>query len=102
MTGTIDVSQDVPGCVGGIRERPPVDIGGGIREGEREVVVVGTCGAGRHGVDRKCNGCGGARAQGCSFIICRSESQRLKSLNRHIPPRAAKKQRRFCTPFFHG
>lgn len=33
MTRTIDVSQDVPGCVGGIRERPPVDIGGGIRGG---------------------------------------------------------------------
>jgi len=27
---------------------------------------------GRHRVGRKCNGCGGARAQGCSFIICRS------------------------------
>lgn len=33
MTGTIDVSQDVPGCVGGIRERPPVDIEGGIQGG---------------------------------------------------------------------
>lgn len=45
MTRTIDVSQDVPGCVGGIRKRPPVDIGGGIRG----VAVVGTCGAGGTG-----------------------------------------------------
>lgn len=47
MTRTIDVSQDVPGCVdGGIRERPPVDIGGG---GRRRRVVGTTSDAGERG-----------------------------------------------------
>jgi len=50
MTRTSDVSQDVPGCVGGIRERPPVDIGGGIEGGkDGGVAFVGTCGAGGTG-----------------------------------------------------
>lgn len=49
MTRAIDVSQDVPGCVGGIRKRPPVDIGGGIRGGRVRGNVRGAGGTGQVG-----------------------------------------------------
>lgn len=98
MTRAIDVSQDVPGCVdGGIRERPPVDIGGGglgVGGGSWERAARGRT-APRVGSVLRLWWCYPGTRRGYSFIICRSESQRLKSPNRHIPLPAAEKAASF-------